>query len=182
MPEWTLREGRPDDVPRAMAMLRTSPWLTCHTEHTYWILFNYGRRYVVIAEVNDRGPIGFISGVRSTCDPQLMFVWQLVVDPDYRGSRLAWDLLYELTERIGAEDGCTYWQTAIDVENKPLMSSLMKWHDRMDRVGAPHERITYETPGPDGKMRTVSEVVFVFRRKTDPLAAGLGRGPEDWKL
>lgn len=180
MPEWTLREGRPSDVSAAMNLVRTSPWLTCHTEHTYWIFFNYGRRYVVVAEADKRGPIGFISGMRSSADSELLFVWQLVVHPEYRGSRLAWDLLSALTDGVGAEDGCTYWQTAMDVENEPLMQSLGTWLAQTDRLWGPHERITYETSSVDGSSRVVNETIFIFRRKSDPLAAGLGRGPEDW--
>jgi|tagenome__1003787_1003787.scaffolds.fasta_scaffold20904084_3 hypothetical protein len=175
MPEWTLREARPSDVGRAMEMVKTSPWLSLHTEHTYWILFNFGRRYVVVADVPGRGPIGFISGMRSTFDPELLFVWQLVVDPDYRGSRVAWDLLSELTDGVGAEDGCTYWNTAMETTNEPLMASLTKWLEKTDRVWAPQEEIVYESPAPDGGTRTVNETLFVFRRKSDPRAAELVR-------
>lgn len=182
MGDWNLREGGPADVPAAMGLVRNSPWLTCHTEHTYWILFNHGRRYVVVAEAPGRGPIGFISGLRSTLEPELLFIWQMVVDPDYRGGKLAWDLLSALVEDVAVSDGFTSFQTAMDVENKPLMQSLQGWIDRTEWLWGPHERITYETPDADGSLRTVSEVIFVFRRRGDPLAANLGRGPKDWDL
>jgi len=182
MADWRLREGSPADVPAAMELIRLSPWLTCHTEHTYWILFNHGRRYVVVAETPEGETIGFSSGLRSTRDPELLFVWQLVVAPAYRGGHLAWELLTTLIDDVAGADGCTYVEAAMDAENEPLMRSLQGWVENTDRAWGPRERITYETPDPDGTHRTVSEVIFVFRRRGDPLAAELGSGPEDWNL
>lgn len=47
----------------------------------------------------DAMPAGFVTGFRLPADPSTLFIWQIVVDPAYRGRSLGTHLLDELAER-----------------------------------------------------------------------------------
>lgn len=81
----------------------------------------------VIATV-DGQPAGFISGYLKPAEPQTLFVWQVAVDSDFRGRRLASRMLSDLVERSGA----SRLETTITADNKAsiaLFTGLARDHE-----------------------------------------------------
>jgi L-2,4-diaminobutyric acid acetyltransferase len=161
-PAVQLRTADEDDVPRVMDLVSGSPYVQCHTEHTYWIMLRYGARYTFVAEAGDE-LVGYASGVRSTVDPELFFIWQVVVAPEYRRDSLALRLLRMMTD-LAADDGCRVFHTAISSDNHPTIGLLDKWTRSTGRTWTVGEKISYQAEhGADGEPEDVVENVMVVR-------------------
>jgi L-2,4-diaminobutyric acid acetyltransferase len=143
-----------------MDLVRSSPFLECHTEHTYWILLRYGGRYVFVAEDDGGDLVGFISGVRSTLESACLFVWQLAVEPHHRRGGLAYDLLLTLSE-LAAGDGCTTFNAAVSRDNHIVLALIMRWATASGRAFSRAEEITYEAGHPGQESATVREDIVV---------------------
>jgi L-2,4-diaminobutyric acid acetyltransferase len=160
-----IRGAEVADLPAIMRLARSSPFLECHTEHTYWILLRYGGRYVFVAEDDDGDTVGYVSGVRSTRDPACMFVWQLIVQPRYRRDRLAYDLLVTLSE-LAAKDGCTTFNAAVARDNRPVLALIERWAADTGRILGRAEEITYQAGYPGEEETTVQEDIIVATSPT----------------
>lgn len=69
----------------------------------------------IVAE-NDGRLIGSVTGYRLPNSPQTLFIWQVAVDPDFRGMGLASNMLTNLTERV-VDEGITHLETTITRDN-----------------------------------------------------------------
>lgn len=81
----------------------------------------------VIALVDGR-PAGFISGYLRPSDPQTLFIWQVAVDSESRGRRLASRMLADVVARSGARR----LETTITADNTAsiaLFTGLARDHD-----------------------------------------------------
>ncbi|MER5754714.1 diaminobutyrate acetyltransferase [Streptomyces sp. NPDC002088] len=70
-----------------------------------------------VARGEDGRPVGFVTGYVRPERPRTLLVWQVAVDPAYRGRGLAASLLDGLTARIAAERGLTSVETTITPGN-----------------------------------------------------------------
>lgn len=68
---------------------------------------------------DDEGRIaGFVSAYRLPERPQTLFIWQVAVDPDYRGRALATRLVHAVVERFAAGE-IDRMETTISPSNIP---------------------------------------------------------------
>ncbi|MGW1723953.1 diaminobutyrate acetyltransferase [Streptomyces sp. NPDC002306] len=70
-----------------------------------------------VARGEDGRPVGFVTGYVRPERPRTLLVWQVAVDPAYRGRGLAASMLDGLTARIAAEHGITTVETTITPGN-----------------------------------------------------------------
>lgn len=86
-----------EDIPAVMELLsKGKPYVLPHHDYVYWIMEEYfpSSNYVV-SEGNKI--IGFICALPSI-DKKCYFIWQIVVDPDYRGKKVASILIDRIIE------------------------------------------------------------------------------------
>ncbi|NLU84033.1 diaminobutyrate acetyltransferase [Rhodococcus sp. HNM0569] len=69
----------------------------------------------IVATVDDR-PVGFVTGYRRQDAPNTVMVWQVAVDADQRGKRIAGRMLHALLDRL-APEGVDRLETTISPDN-----------------------------------------------------------------
>jgi ribosomal protein S18 acetylase RimI-like enzyme len=160
-----IREGRTSDIPWIMQNATELPYLQCHTEHTYWILLEYGRRYVLVAEDETGTRVGFVSGVRSTTDPKLFFLWQLAVLPGKQRGGLGHELVDAFFDRVEGDGGPgTTVNAAMDSDNAPVHVLLRRWAANTGHVWRVGEKISYVSYEA-GQTKNVEESIYVIQRR-----------------
>ena len=90
--------------------------LDLHTVFAYWILFKYFDDTCFVLEEEGR-IIGFVSGVISSKQPEILYLWQIGIDPAYRGRRHAETLIKRVVE-IARAKGCRCLQVTIAPDNE----------------------------------------------------------------
>ncbi|MFH8803083.1 diaminobutyrate acetyltransferase [Streptomyces sp. NPDC017936] len=70
-----------------------------------------------VARAEDGEPVGFVTGYVRPEAPHVLLVWQVAVDPAYRGRGLAAALLDGLTARLAAERPLTTVETTVTPGN-----------------------------------------------------------------
>jgi len=111
-----IRNCRETDVDEIRKFVKHSKPLDLHTAFTYWTLFKYFGDTCFVLEKKGR-IIGFISGLLSSNQPNTLYLWQIGIDPDYRGNRYAEILLKRVVEAARAKD-CKGLQITIAPENR----------------------------------------------------------------
>ncbi|GAA3239351.1 diaminobutyrate acetyltransferase [Streptomyces sp. XM83C] len=98
-------------------LARDSKALDLNSSYSYllWCRDFAGTSAVVRRE--DGQPIGFVTGYVRPERPRTLLVWQVAVDPAYRGRGLAAALLDALTARLVAERGITEVETTVTPGN-----------------------------------------------------------------
>jgi L-2,4-diaminobutyric acid acetyltransferase len=117
----------------------------------------------VVARGPEGEPVGFVTGYVRPSSPETLVVWQVAVDPAYRGRGLAGALLDGLTERALAQRGIRRLETTITPDNT-ASDQLFRSYAR--RRGAEVDREVLFDAGlfPDGHE---SELLY----RIGPLAA-----------
>jgi len=87
-----IRACNEHDADAIHAFVGTGPPLTLHTPFTYWVILRYWGSVCFVAEDNDQ-IVGLITSVGAVESADLLYVWQIGVDGDRRGKRLAQGLL-----------------------------------------------------------------------------------------
>lgn len=82
----------------------------------------------LVAEIN-RQLVGSITGYRLPNSPTTLFVWQVAVDPDYRGQGLASKLLLTLSKQLIAQ-GITHLETTITKNNMASRQLFTRFAER----------------------------------------------------
>ncbi|MGH3715588.1 MAG: diaminobutyrate acetyltransferase [Micromonosporaceae bacterium] len=90
---------KPDDGAELWRMARDSQTLDLNSPYMYLLGASHFAETSVIARVAGR-PVGFVWGYRRPDAPDTLFVWQVAVDPAYRGRRLAHGMLAALVDRL----------------------------------------------------------------------------------
>ncbi len=86
------------DAKTILRMIASSPPLDVNSLYCYLLICTHFRKTSVVAE-SSAGLTGFISAYLTPDTPETLFVWQVVVHPDYRGQGLARSMLDELLTR-----------------------------------------------------------------------------------
>jgi len=100
-----IRHCKESDASAMHAFVEGLPPLTAHTAYTYWSLCRYSSDTCFVAEMNGF-LVGLVTAIVSTAKPITLFIWQLGVARDCRGSGLSDRLLDRIAQaarRVGAE-------------------------------------------------------------------------------
>ena len=103
------------DGERIWEIAKESATLDLNSSYAYVLWCHDFAATSVVAVVDDR-PIGFVTGYRRPADPSTLMVWQVAVDNDYRGQRIAARMLHQLMDRL-APEGVTAMHTTISSDN-----------------------------------------------------------------
>lgn len=92
MKTYHFRKPQLNDGLAVHDLIAASPPLDCNTSYAYYLICHDFNQTSVIAE--DQGEVvGFISGYRRPNAPEVLFIWQVVVDSKQRGQGLAGRML-----------------------------------------------------------------------------------------
>lgn len=94
-----VRNLRKENIPAVMELLSNGkPYVLPHHDYVYWIMEEYfaSSNYVVL---EDNKIIGFICALPSI-DKQSYFIWQIVVDAEFRGKKVATLLVNRIIEEV----------------------------------------------------------------------------------
>ncbi|QHQ62987.1 GNAT family N-acetyltransferase [Anaerocolumna sedimenticola] len=105
-----------DNIPAVIELLGNGkPYVLPHHDYVYWIMEEYfpSSNYVVSA---DNKIIGFICALPSI-DKQSYFIWQIVVDENYRGKKVATILVNQIIDEAKLK-GFNKLELTINCDNK----------------------------------------------------------------
>jgi L-2,4-diaminobutyric acid acetyltransferase len=125
----------PDDGPALWRLARDSGELDLNSPYAYLIWCRDFSETSVVAR-DGREPVGFITGYRRPEVGEVLFVWQVAVDPAYRGQRIGVRML----DAIGAAAkrlGCRYVEATVTPDNT---ASLRMFSSFARTLGAPLTR------------------------------------------
>lgn len=105
-----------DDIPVVVELLdKGKPYVLPHHDYVYWIMEEYfSSSYYVVFEENKI--IGFICALPSL-DKQSYFIWQIVVDENYRGKKVATLLVNRIIDEAKLR-GFNQLELTINCDNK----------------------------------------------------------------
>ena len=105
-----------ENIPVVMELLsKGKPYVLPHHDYVYWIMEEYfaSSNYIVSEDDNI---IGFICALPSI-DKNCYFIWQIVVDCDYRGKKVATLLVNRIIEEAKLK-GYDRLELTINCDNK----------------------------------------------------------------
>ncbi|MDH5679522.1 MAG: diaminobutyrate acetyltransferase [Nitrospinota bacterium] len=128
----TFSSPAPQDAAQIWDLVRNSPPLDQNSAYSYILLADHFRNTCVTARRQEL-IIGFISAYLVPSTPGVLFVWQVVVDPSFRGMGLAGRMLDELLARKETA-GITELHTTVSPGNE---SSRSLFRSLARRLGVP---------------------------------------------
>lgn len=111
-----FRTARLDDGPAIWSLVRRSKFLDNNSAYTYLLLCEQFGETSVVAEAGGE-IVGFVTAFRLPRRPEVIFVWQVGVDEDWRGQGIAGRLLRALLQQEGCE-GVTHMETTVTPSNE----------------------------------------------------------------
>jgi L-2,4-diaminobutyric acid acetyltransferase len=114
--EFIIRNVGPQDVGVLRTLAKASPPLGVHTAYSYWKVAYLHRRHSYIAETREGKAIGFITCETTSDRPDLAFIWQIGVLPEFRRQGVALKLL-DTACRNAEKDGIRRFEVTIDPSN-----------------------------------------------------------------
>ena len=122
-----IRELSESDIPDIRQFIRECPPLELHTFYTYWVLIHHFQDLCLMDEV--AGNInGIITGLKSTAESDMVFLWQLGVRPGSRGKGISRKLLQEFTSR-SKRLGARRIQVTIEPGNRASLAAFSTFSD-----------------------------------------------------
>ncbi len=120
-----IRQCSVEDVDKIRIFVNECKPLELHTPFTYWILFNYFSSlcFLMIEEGNI---IGFISGIKSSKDINLVYLWQIGVSKDHRGKNYASVLIDHFVNSAKSLE-CNRIQVSISPLNEVSYNAFLKY-------------------------------------------------------
>lgn len=104
-------------------IVEESKVLDVNSSYSYLMWSKYFNETSIVAESEDK-VIGFVSGFIQPTSLDTLFVWQVAVDPDFRGLGLATKLIEQLLEQL-RDDDVKYLEATVTPSNVPS-SNLFK--------------------------------------------------------
>lgn len=111
----TLRRPCLQDGASIQQLIQASPPLDVNSTYAYMLLCQHFRDTCVVA-TRQSGLAGFISAYIPPAQPDVLFVWQVVVHADARGQRLAGKMLNDLLAREQTA-GVRFIETTVSPSN-----------------------------------------------------------------
>lgn len=117
-----------DDGQHLWRIARDSKTLDLNSSYTYLLWCRDFAETTIMATIDDN-PVGFISAYFRPEDPETLLVWQVAVDTEYRGRRLAASMLDALANRV---EGAKWLETTITEDNEASMRLFQSFAERRD--------------------------------------------------
>lgn len=114
MSEVTIRVPTVEDGGAVWRLVKESKVLDVNSSYAYLLFCEHFGHTSVLAEHETGGakrPVGFVTGFRPPVHPEVIFVWQVAVDPSMRGRGLAGRMLRALVELPGCGGVDRMWTT-----------------------------------------------------------------------
>ncbi|UQB41314.1 diaminobutyrate acetyltransferase [Thiomicrospira microaerophila] len=121
----TIRPPCLKDGAAITRLVKESQTLDVNSSYLYFLLSDHFSQTCAIAEVNNRA-VGFVTAYRLPDNPDVLFVWQVAVDPAMRGQGLAMRLLQNLAARDWF-DQIRKVQCTISPSNQASNALFFKW-------------------------------------------------------
>lgn len=128
-----LRQPTPEDGAELHSLVERCPPLDTNSRYCNLLQVSHFRDTAIVAEQGDR-LTGFVSGYRIPGREDVLFVWQVGVAPEGRGSGLAPKMLLALIRRL---DDVRFLETTVTPDND---ASAAVFRKVADRLKAPLER------------------------------------------
>jgi L-2,4-diaminobutyric acid acetyltransferase len=129
-----LRTARQADGSQMWRLALNSGVLEENSEYVYHMFCRFFPDSCVVAEVEDQ-VVGFVAGLTSPRLPDTVFVWQIAVDHEFRGHRIAGRMLAQLMLSTPAE--IQYLEATVTPDNN---SSRRAFEGFARRHDAEYER------------------------------------------
>ncbi|HOM95848.1 MAG: GNAT family N-acetyltransferase [Candidatus Methanofastidiosa archaeon] len=113
------------DVDRIRKFVNECKPLELHTPFTYWTLFNYFSNLCFLIE-EDEKTIGFISGIKSSIDKDVVYLWQIGVSEHHRGKNYASLLIDYFVESVALLN-CSKIHVSISPKNMSSYNAFFKY-------------------------------------------------------
>lgn len=113
-----ISRPQPADGWAVWTLIKRAGTLDLNTVYAYVLLCDYFRDTCRIARQGDQ-IIGFLSAFVTPQSPDSLFVWQVAVDPDYRGQGLAASMLHDVIDIERAKGRCRYVRATVSPCNEP---------------------------------------------------------------
>ena len=104
-----------DDGIRLWEIASDSKVLDVNSSYAYVLWCHDFAETSIVAEIDGR-TVGFVTGYRRQSDPSTLMVWQVAVDDEFRGHRIAATMLHRLFDRC-ARRGMVAMHTTISPDN-----------------------------------------------------------------
>ncbi len=155
MEDFLFREPVLGDGAAIYKLVKRSPPLDLNSRYCYLLLGDHFSKTCIVAE-HRSDIVGFISAYPHPKKHDTLFVWQVVVDKQMRGRRLAGDMLERLLAR-GDPSRVSFIETTVTPSNR---SSLRFFQTFADTKGAGCRRVSYLTEDLFGEGRHDEEVLL----------------------
>jgi len=120
-----IRNCTIEDVDRVRRFVDLCKPLELHTPFTYWTLFNYFSNLCFLMMEGEE-LIGFISGIRSSLDKDVVYLWQIGISKEQRGKNYASLLIDHFIKAVIGMD-CNKIQVSISPENQASYNTFVKY-------------------------------------------------------
>ncbi|MGV9680310.1 diaminobutyrate acetyltransferase [Nocardia sp. NPDC003482] len=171
-----IRTPRLGDGARMWQIAVDSQVLDANSSYAYLLWCRDFRGTSVVAEIDGR-IAGFITGYLRPQAPDVLFIWQVAVDHDFRGRGLSVTMLEHLVDSVAAQ-GISTLETTVSPDNE---ASLAMFASLARRRGARMTRQTLFEPQdfPDGHeaedLYRIAPLTTAAREKESAVAHTSGR-------
>lgn len=112
-----IRKASVDDFLKLHDLVGRIEGIVQHPTHFYKIMISYFGDSIIIVEDKEK-LVGFLIGFVSQVVPEEFFIWQLGVDPEYRGQKIAKKIM-EATLEAARQHNCRRIVATVETVNKP---------------------------------------------------------------
>lgn len=138
-----LRKPQAEDGAAIWSLVQRCKPLDENSMYCNLIQCDHFRDTCVVAEMNGE-IVGWVSGYVLPEDPEALFVWQVAVAEEARGTGLGSQMLRELIER-DATEGVRRLQTTITADNDASWALFKRFADRVDGALESEAHFTRDT-------------------------------------
>ena len=128
-----FREPTEDDGKEMFRIVNESKVLDVNSSYSYLMWSKYFNKTSIIATCEDE-VIGFVSGFLQPDSLDTLFVWQVAVDPAFRGHGLATTLIDQLIQQLDREGEIRYLEATVTPSNIPSSKLFQELPRKMKQI------------------------------------------------
>lgn len=114
-----------NDGSRMWRLVRESGRLDLNSPYSYMMMGQwFGETCRLAEDRKSRRLAGMVTGFRLPSSPDTLFIWQIAVDPDFRGKGIGVALLDTLIREL---EGIRYVEATISPSNAPSVGLFRNW-------------------------------------------------------